>query len=54
MVGVHPDGSTLTLEEFAMQSILDLGADVDSRYVMVACVADSFKPQRIANEPKPA
>lgn len=35
-----------------MQSILDLGADVDSRYVMVACAADSFKPHRIANEPK--
>jgi len=35
-----------------MQSILDLGADVDSRYVMVACAAGSFKPQRIANERK--
>jgi len=35
-----------------MQSILDLGADVDSRYVMVACAADSFKPHRIANECK--
>jgi transposase len=35
-----------------MQSILDLGADVDSRYVMVACAAGSFKPHRIANEPK--
>lgn len=35
-----------------MQSILDLGADVDSRYVMVACAADSFKPHRIANERK--
>ena len=52
MVGVHPDGSTLTLEGIAMQSILNLGADVDSRYVMVACAAGSFKPQRIANEPK--
>ena len=35
-----------------MQSILDLGADVDSRSVMVACAAGSFKPHRIANEPK--
>lgn len=35
-----------------MQSILDLGADVDSRYVMVACAAGSFKPHRIANEPQ--
>ena len=50
MVGVHPDGSTLTPEGIAMQSILDLGADVDSRYVMVACAAGSFKPHRIANE----
>jgi hypothetical protein len=29
-----------------MQSILDLGADVDSRYVMVACAAGSFKRKR--------
>src|ERR1043165_7778705 len=35
-----------------MQSILDLGADVDSRYVMVACAAGSFKPHRIGNERK--
>ena len=33
-----------------MQSILDLGADVDSRSVMVACGTSSFKPHRIANE----
>jgi len=33
-----------------MQSILDLGADVDSRYVVIACAAHSFVPQRIANE----
>ena len=33
-----------------MQLILDLGADVDSRTVMVACAAGSFKPHRIANE----
>ena len=33
-----------------MQSILNLGADVDSRYVMVACAEGSFKTQRIANE----
>jgi hypothetical protein len=35
-----------------MQTNLDLGADVDSRYVMVACAAGSFKPHRIANERK--
>jgi transposase len=35
-----------------MQSILDLGADVDSRYVVVACAAGSFRPQRIANQRK--
>ncbi len=35
-----------------MQSILNLGADVDSRYVMVACAAGSFKPHRITNEHK--
>jgi hypothetical protein len=52
MVGLHPDGSNLTPEGIAMQSILDLGADVDSRYVMVACAAGSFKPHRIANERK--
>ena len=37
-----------------MQSILDLGADVDSRYVMVACAAGSFKPHRIVNDAKAA
>ena len=35
-----------------MQSILDLGADIDSRFVVVACAAGSFRPQRIANERK--
>jgi transposase len=35
-----------------MQSILDLGADVDSRYIMVACAEGSFKPQRICNDRK--
>ena len=33
-----------------MQSILDLGADVDSRYIFVACAAHSFATLRIANE----
>jgi transposase len=33
-----------------MQSILDLGADVDSRFIVVACAAGSFRPHRIANE----
>lgn len=35
-----------------MQSILDLGADVDSRSIMVACAASSFRPCRIANDRK--
>ena len=35
-----------------MQSILDLGADVDSRFVVVACAAGSFRPHRIANQRK--
>lgn len=33
-----------------MQTVLDLGADVDSRTFVVACAAHSFAPQRIANE----
>jgi transposase len=33
-----------------MQSIRNLGADVDSRSVMFACAEGSFKPHRIANE----
>ena len=33
-----------------MQTILNLGADVDSRFIMVACAAGSFKSHRIANE----
>jgi transposase len=33
-----------------MQTILDLGADVDSRYLVIACAAHSFRPLRIANE----
>jgi transposase len=48
-VGIHPDGLTLTPEGTAMQSILDLGADVDSRYIWVACAAHSFAPYRIDN-----
>jgi transposase len=35
-----------------MQTILNLGADVDSQYIMVACAAGSFKSHRIANERK--
>ena len=35
-----------------MQSILDLGADVDSRYLVIACAARSFATLRIANERK--
>jgi transposase len=35
-----------------MQSILDLGADVDSRFVVVACAVASFRPHRIANQRK--
>lgn len=33
-----------------MQSMLNLGADVDSRTIVVACAAQSFAPLRIANE----
>lgn len=33
-----------------MQSILDLGADVDSRFVVVACAVGSFRPHRIVNQ----
>lgn len=32
-----------------MQSMLDLGADIDSRYIWVACAAHSFAPHRIDN-----
>src|SRR5574338_210937 len=48
-VGFHPDGLTLTPEGITMQTILDLGADVDSRYIWVACAARSFAPYRIDN-----
>jgi hypothetical protein len=33
-----------------MQTILDLAADVDSRYIVIACAARSFAPCRIDNE----
>jgi transposase len=33
-----------------VQTILNLGADVDSRFIMVACAENSFKPHKIANE----
>lgn len=33
-----------------MQTELSLGADVDSRSIMIACAAQSFAPYRIANE----
>jgi transposase len=35
-----------------MQSILNLGADVDSRSIVIACSARSFATLRIANERK--
>lgn len=35
-----------------MQTILDLGADVDSRFVVVACAVGSFRPHRVANQRK--
>ncbi len=35
-----------------MQSILNLGADVDSRYAVVACAASSFRRQSITNQRK--
>ena len=33
-----------------MQTIANLGADVDSRSIVIACAAHSFAPIRIANE----
>jgi len=33
-----------------MQTILDLGSDVDSRSIVIACAGHSFAAQRIANE----
>ena len=50
LVGVHPDGLTLHRRGLAMQTILDLGSDVDSRSIVIACAAHSFAAQRIANE----
>lgn len=35
-----------------MQSILSFGADVDSRFIVVACAARSFAPCKVANERK--
>lgn len=35
-----------------MQSILELGADVDSRFITIACAARSFAPMKVANERK--
>jgi transposase len=35
-----------------MQLMLDLGADVDSRYIVVACAAQSWAPRKIANQRK--
>jgi len=32
-----------------MQSVLNLGGDVDSRFIMIACAAHSFAPHRVAN-----
>jgi transposase len=34
-----------------MQSVLDVGVDVASRSVVVACAGDSFAPQTLANTP---
>jgi transposase len=35
-----------------MQTILDLGADVDSRFIVVACSAQSFASHQITNDAK--
>jgi transposase len=35
-----------------MQTPLNLGADVDSRFIVIACAARSFAPQRITNDAK--
>jgi transposase len=47
----HPDGSNVNTGG-NMQSILNLGADVDSRSIVIACSARSFATLRIANERK--
>lgn len=36
-----------------MQSLLNLGADVDSRFIVIACAGHSFAPQKTPNERKP-
>lgn len=33
-----------------MQTVLNLGGDVDSRFIVIACAAHSFTPYRIVNE----
>src|ERR1700693_3353863 len=50
LVGVHPDCLTLHRRRLVMQTVRDLGADVDSRTFVVACAARSVAPQRVANE----
>src|SRR4051812_14868336 len=35
-----------------MQSILELGADVDSRFIIIACAERSFAPVKVDNERK--
>ena len=50
LVGVHPDCLTLHRRGLVMQTVRDLGADVDSRTFVVVCAARSVAPQRVANE----
>jgi transposase len=44
-----PTFNKLSLEASTMQSAMNLGADVDSRYIWLACAAHSFQPHRIDN-----
>src|SRR5436190_3639036 len=50
LVGVHPDCLTLHRRGLAMQTMLDLGSDVDSRSIVIGCAAHSFATHSIANE----
>jgi len=49
-VGLHPDIDNLSLEDSTVQSTMNLGADVDSCYIWLACAAHSFRPHRIENK----
>ena len=50
LVGVPPRRFYRTPEEVIMQTPLNLGADVASKRIVVACAARSFAPRSLANE----